>query len=217
MIVADKASGPSHTSPQLPNNGSNRLKTNVARLDRPNVAIINISPVGLFSFLCFTKKWRDNANTTAGTIVAKKAIYAKYRGPMFIVTELPVFVNKISVYSNSGFNAISSETIPPNIINTQVIILPNFCIQEVYAKKQMSRRMALINVNLTGQDNASSEPGPAIRNAEMVTIQTVAKIAASKNQRARTRYFLDEPQKTVMPESIVRTETVTSKITINCT
>ena len=74
-----------------------------------------------------------------------------------------------------------------------------------------------MKVKRIGQLKASSEPGSATRNSEIVTIQTVAKIAASKNQKARTRYFLEEPKNTVIPDSSVRTETVTSKITINCT
>ena len=101
--------------------------------------------------------------------------------------ELPAGDNETSVYSHSGWQAISVDTTAPKIINTQVITRPNFCIQEIYARNDTSSNIALINVQRIGQDIASSVPGSAVKNAEIVIIHEVAKTAANKNQNARTR------------------------------
>lgn len=50
----------------------------------------------------------------------------------------------------------------------------------------------------------------------MDAIQTVAKMAARKYQAERARSPLLEPKNTIAPDRNVNTDTVVSKITINC-
>lgn len=51
---------------------------------------------------------------------------------------------------------------------------------------------------------------------EIEVIHAVAKIAASKNQAERIRCPLDEPKKTIIPESDVNNDTIASNIIISC-
>ncbi len=74
-----------------------------------------------------------------------------------------------------------------------------------------------MNVQLTCQPIELMRFGEAIKKKEIEAIQTVAKIAARKYQAERALSPLVEPKNTIAPDRNVKTDTVASNITINCT